>query len=342
MSDRTVPTDDGFAILMLCSALGMPTGESEPTPKPLTPAEWHRLARAVQQSALRRPAGLLGKSAEALAGELPGVLPDFDRAARLLSRSVPLSRELSRLAESGIWVVTLADDAYPGHLRATLKNKAPTALFGSGEIGLLRSPGIAVIGSRGIDEPGADFARRVGAGCGRAGVPVISGGARGTDRLAMDGALQAEGPAVGVLADSLMRTIRVGEVRRFLSEGGLTLLTPYPPEASFTVGAAMGRNKVIYGLADVAVVVACEYRSGGTWAGAAEAIKSGWNTVLARIGPQAPAGNRELVKIGALGIDESLLDSGDDGDDNLPRRLRRIPASRSGVASTPSLFPDLG
>jgi predicted Rossmann fold nucleotide-binding protein DprA/Smf involved in DNA uptake len=341
MSVRTLLTDDGSAVLLLCSGLGLPTGASASAPQPLTLAEWNQLALAIQRSAIGGPAGLLGKDADTLAAELGGGFPDLDRVARLLERNVQLALELSRLAELGIWAVTRVDPDYPGHLRATLKRRAPAVLCGAGEIALLRSPGIAVIGSRGIDEAGADFARRVGAGCGRAGIPVISGGARGTDRLAMDGSLEAGGGAVGVLADSLVRTIRGAEVRQFLSEGRLVLLTPYSPRAGFSIGAAMGRNKVIYGLADVAVVVASEYQSGGTWAGAVEAIKSGWNIVLSRIGPNVPRGNRELVKLGASEIDESVLESGEDGAEDLPRRLRRIPATRPGGSIPLTLFPEL-
>jgi len=41
--------------------------------------------------------------------------------------------------------------------------------------------------------------------------------------------------------------------------GRLALLTPYSPTGAFRP-AAMGRNKVIYGLADFAVVVSSDYR----------------------------------------------------------------------------------
>ena len=61
------------------------------------------------------------------------------------------------------------------------------------------------------------------------------------------------GIAFGALADSLERTARQADVREFVSDGKLVLLTPYAPTAGFSVGAAMGRNKLIYGLAEFAV-----------------------------------------------------------------------------------------
>src|SRR5207249_11851220 len=132
-----------------------------------------------------------------------------------------------------------------------------------------------------------------------AGLPVISGGARGTDRLAMDGALQADGESIGALADSLEATMRKSDVRELLLEERLVLITAYAPTAGFSVGAAMGRNKIIYGLADFAVVVSSEFQTGGTWSGSAEALKAGWCPIFVRDSAEAPKGNQELLKLGA-------------------------------------------
>ena len=79
------------------------------------------------------------------------------------------------------------------------------------------------MGSRNINEAGARFAKAVGAKAVSAELSVVSGGARGTDRLAMDGALEADGFAVGVLADSLEGTVRKSDVREFLLDGRLLL-----------------------------------------------------------------------------------------------------------------------
>src|SRR5207302_8594164 len=162
--------------------------------------------------------------------------------------------------------------------------------------------GIAVVGSRNIDETGAAFARKVGHKVAAARSCLVSGGARGTDRIAMDGAMEADGVAAGALADSLESTVRKSDVRELLLDGRLVLVTPYAPTAGFSVGAAMGRNKVIYGLAEFGVVVSSDYQTGGTWAGAVEALKAGWCPVLARDGDGVPRGNKELLKLGATAL----------------------------------------
>ena len=96
-------------------------------------------------------------------------------------------------------------------------------------------------------------------------------------------------------------------MREFVSDGKLVLLTPYSPDAGFSVGAAMGRNKLIYGLAEFAVVVSSDYQTGGTWAGAVEALRAGWCPVLARDGDGVPSGNKELLKLGATALPSNEL-----------------------------------
>jgi predicted Rossmann fold nucleotide-binding protein DprA/Smf involved in DNA uptake len=64
----------------------------------------------------------------------------------------------------------------------------------------------------------------------------------------------------------------------------------------------MGRNKIIYGLARVTVVVASSQGEGGTWAGATEAIRKRYGRVAVWIGPGAGPGNAALVKAGAAPI----------------------------------------
>ena len=175
---------------------------------------------------------------------------------------------------------------------------------------------------------GTAFAQEVGRKAAAARVPVVSGGARGTDRLAMGAALEAGGIAFGVLADSLERTVRQPDLRQLLLDGQLVLLTPYAPTAGFSVGAAMGRNKVIYGLADFAVVVSSDFQTGGTWAGAVEALKAGWCPVFARDGEEVPKGNRELLKLGAAPLAGADLEGVDKLPEWLREHARRKPVER--------------
>ena len=320
MDVRDYLSDDGQALLALCSQLALPEESAAAGPAPFKLSEWNQLARQIEASPLKRPAALRDKSAAELTKALNIASDDADRIVHLLGRAGRLALALDDLFSRGMWAVTRADDHYPVKLRDTLKHQAPTVLFGAGDIQLLRRSGIAVIGSRNIDEAGAAFAKTVGRLAAAARLPVVSGGARGTDRVAMDGGLEAGGIALGVLADSLEGTVRKPDVRELLLDGKLALLTPYVPTAGFSVGGAMGRNKVIYGLADYAVVVSSDFQTGGTWAGAVEALKAGWCPVFVRDGTDMPKGNKELIKLGAAALPESELP----GITDLPQWLRGI------------------
>ena len=296
---RELMSDDGAVVAMLCSHLGLDDSDESPA-APLTLREWNALARKLQDSEINYPRSLLGLSAEEVAKRLGLSVAEGDRIARLLSRGGSLALDLEHLAASGIWCVTRMDDAYPARLRNTLKHQAPAVLFGAGEFEIFQKPSIAIVGSRNLDETGESFARSLGNLCAGHSVAVVSGGARGTDRVAMQAALECGGHAVGILADSLLRTIRQPDIREFVTAGRLVLLTPYQPDSGFSVGAAMGRNKIIYGASDYSVVVSSDYQKGGTWAGAVETLTAGWCPVFVRSGTSVGPGNKGLINKGAF------------------------------------------
>jgi predicted Rossmann fold nucleotide-binding protein DprA/Smf involved in DNA uptake len=89
------------------------------------------------------------------------------------------------------------------------------------------------------------------------------------------------------------------EHRNMLLEDQLVLISPYDPSAGFNVGHAMQRNKLIYALADAALVVSADLDKGGTWAGATEQLeKLHLVPVFVRAG--ASVGLDALAKKGAL------------------------------------------
>ncbi len=286
-------SQDALTLLLLCSQVGI----RDDSAKALTLREWNPLARRVQACGMR-PADLLEYSMADLQGQLSLSADEATRIGLLVERRAALLAELDRVARLGIHPLTRADADYPQRYRERLKDSAPSVLFYAGEKALLGQPGIAVVGSRHLDDAGQECARFVGNACGLSGQVLYSGGARGVDTLSMDAALEARGTAVGVLADSLEKSLRAHEAA--LKRGDLCLVTPFSPNAGFTVGAAMGRNRLIYCLADFAIVVASDAGTGGTWAGASETLKNGWVPVFVLEHTDMPDGNRELLKKGAL------------------------------------------
>lgn len=223
-----------------------------------------------------------------------------DRIGRLLDRGGQLAIELERLGQLGIWVITRADEMYPRRLKDSLGTSAPPILFGAGNRSILSEGHVAIVGSRDVDEHGAQFASALGKACGEQNITVVSGFARGVDRLSMEGALNAGGRSIGVLAEGLEKTIRSKDVRQFLLAGRLAFVTAEDPQAKFSPGSAMGRNKFIYCLARYGVVVSSSAEKGGTRAGALEVLKKRWVPLLVRTGPNVPDGNLALLEGGAI------------------------------------------
>lgn len=304
-------TSDSLAIVLLCSRLALPRQEGE-IARPLSIGEWTRLARDIAASELSRPGGLLGRTAAELRAVLDLDPPLAERVAALLDRSGQVAIELERLASRGIWVLTRIDEAYPARLKRHLGAQTAPVLFGAGPIDLLSTAGLAVVGSRHVDDDGTRFALEIGRRCAADGLTVISGAARGVDRLAMSAALERSATAVGVLADSLERLVRDPGVRKHLLGERLTLTTPYHPATGFSVGNAMGRNKLIYCLSEYALVVATSTDGGGTWAGAIENLRAGWVPLFVRSAHSAPPGNRALIERGGIPLElEPISNAGD-------------------------------
>ena len=257
------------AILRLTAPLI--AGRGKAFVNPLTTGEYRRLARRLRELE-REPADLLGLGADSLVKECRIDL-DCGRLERLLGRGFLLGLAMERWRSRAIWVVSRADVGYPERLKKRLGgDDAPPVLYGCGDAALLDAGGLAVVGSRNVKVTLIEYTEEIGRLTAAAHRAVISGGARGIDQAAMRGAQEAGGNVVGILADSLERIVVRREHRDALNDGRLALISPYDPAARFSVGHAMRRNKLIYALADAALVVDSDYGKGGTWAGATEQL----------------------------------------------------------------------
>ncbi|RDU98232.1 DNA-processing protein DprA [Trinickia dinghuensis] len=236
----------------------------------LSPGEYKRLARHLREVKCQ-PADLLSPNAAELLHAC-GSIVDEGRLRRLLGRGFLLSQVIERWQTRAIWVVSRADAEYPRRLKVRLREDAPPVLYGCGEISLLDTGGLAVVGSRHVDDSLIDYTLDVGRLAAYAHKTLVSGGARGVDQAAMRGALAAGGNVVGVLADSLEKIAMTREQRNSLVEGCLALISPYDPSVGFNVGRAMQRNKLIYALGEASLVVNSDMNRGGTWAGAVEQL----------------------------------------------------------------------
>jgi predicted Rossmann fold nucleotide-binding protein DprA/Smf involved in DNA uptake len=288
---------DTQAILLLCAGFGE---SRQVEPIPLSLSEYNALARKLHQDNLR-PADLLtveGKNW--VSHQVNGDLSP-QRIIQLLERGAMLAVAVENWTSKGLWILSRIDETYPQRLKQKLKHLAPPILYGVGNQDLLSAGGLAVVGSRNIDNEAIEYTQRIAEKCAEQGIQIVSGGARGTDQTAMLAAISSGGKSVGILADNLIKAAVAKNYLEGLREGRVALISPYDPSAGFNVGNAMNRNKYIYALADHALVISSSYGEGGTWAGATEELKRDNRIpVWVRLEGDVPQGNHQLVKLGAI------------------------------------------
>jgi DNA processing protein len=259
---------------------------------------WSRPAAALD--AVRR-----GRADDALALD--------DREARVLARSwaqlvdgaVPLVE--AQLARRATHVLHVGGPGYP--IDEGIEDR-PGILFAEGErLDALERPRIAVVGTRAATPQGLADARELGAALARAGCVVVSGLAIGIDGAAHEGALDAGGAVIGVVATGLdivyprrHRTL----YDRVRAHGLVVGEQPFGTEP--LPGRFPVRNRIIAALSDVTIVVEATAR-GGARITAQHALDYG-RSVLAVPGSRrnpAARGCNELLADGA----QPLLDPAD-------------------------------
>ena len=279
--------------------------------RPLTNKEWGKFALWLKDKGLRPESLLTGKIAELLVGWSDSKM-SLDRLEQLMNRGSAMALAVEKWSRAGLWIITRSDPDYPQRLKKRLKNDSPPILFGCGNRSILNQGGIAVIGSRNTSEADLTFSRDLGIKTAEGAFSIVSGGARGVDEAAMLGALETEGTVIGVMADSLLKASSSRKYRQHIMNNNLVLISPFYPEAGFSPGNAMQRNKYIYCLSDSAVAVHSGTK-GGTWNGAIENINKQWVPLWVKETQDSEAGNAQLVAKGARWLPQSIDDFTVDG-----------------------------
>jgi len=167
----------------------------------------------------------------------------------------------ARLEEVGARMAVPGDDDYPpGVLDLP---DPPAALFVRG--GTLRGLDVivAVVGARNCSALGVEVARGFGRDLASAGVCVVSGGARGIDSSAHEGALAAGGPTVAVLGSGIDVAYPKRSrdlLDRILDRG--TVLSEYPPGVPAQAFRFPARNRLIASMSDAVLIVEGAHGSG--------------------------------------------------------------------------------
>jgi DNA processing protein len=228
-----------------------------------------------------------------------------------------------------------SDPAFPASFREI--PDPPTLLFALGDLEALKSPAVAIVGSRDHTAYGAEACRAVAATAAEAGLAVVSGMARGLDAIAHATALAVGGTTIGVLGNGLGVIYPAANrtLYQAVAERGL-LLTEFPPGERPGVGAFPRRNRLISALAKVTVVVEAAAGS-GTMITVSTALAQGRDVmaVPGNITSPTSVGTNRLIRDGAeplLEVEDLLAHYPEVGGST----VRRLDVGGSAVQPAPS------
>lgn len=213
--------------------------------------------------------------------------------------ALDLPGELKRIQDFGCQIVTQEDENYPELLRQIYD--PPIVLYIKGTLAPRDKNSVALVGSRMTTSYGMNVARKLGYQLAYMGVTVVSGGARGIDTAAHQGALSAKGRTIAVLGTGINQVFPAENAQLFekiASNGALITQFPFNRPAdkqSFPI-----RNRIVAGMTLGTVVVEANLTSGALIT-ANFAVESG-RQVFAVPGPiDSPRskGCHDLIKKGA-------------------------------------------
>jgi DNA processing protein len=214
-------------------------------------------------------------------------------------KTVDLSAELKRIADFGCRIVIQADPEYPELLRQIYD--PPIVLYVKGDLLTKDKNAVAMVGSRMTTHYGTEVARKLAYQMAYVGVTVVSGGARGIDSAAHQGALTAKGRTIAVLGTgiNLVTPPENAELfERIAASGAVITQFPFnrpPDKQSFPI-----RNRIVAGMTLGTIVVEANMTSGALIT-ANFAVEYGRQVfaVPGRIDSPRSKGCHELIKKGA-------------------------------------------
>ena len=174
-----------------------------------------------------------------------------------------VKESLNKLGCAGIKVCTVLNPLYPDALKQQEVN-APLAFYYKGDLNLLNTPCIAVVGTRHSSRYGKDMTYKFVSGLVKGGFTIVSGLATGIDGYAHHATLENNGKTIAVLGSGLNIITPVSNCElydKILNNGGL-IISEYPPNANATKYTFPERNRIISGLSKGVLVVEAGEKSG--------------------------------------------------------------------------------
>lgn len=176
-------------------------------------------------------------------------------------RSSSAERVRESIEKIGGYFLTPLDPLWPQSLDDLAA--PPIALIVQGNLALLSSPSLAIVGTRNPTHYGVRVAQDFAAGFVDREWTIVSGGAYGIDAAAHKGALIAEGATIAVVASGLDIHYPAGHQRLFseIAESGAMVSEVMPGNPAIP-SRFLTRNRLIAALSNSTLVVEAAFRSG--------------------------------------------------------------------------------
>lgn len=213
---------------------------------------------------------------------------------------------VEELLSQGFELIPFDSPIYPVTLKNNLRMKySPTLLYVKGNTQLFFEDIVAIVGSRNVSDEGVEFTKRVVKKWTLERRVIVSGYAKGVDRIALKTAIENDGKGIVVLPQGIL-TFKSGfkNLHQHIIDGRVLVVSAYPPKAGWSAGLAMGRNAYIYGLARE-IYVAESGNKGGTWNGAIDGLRKGRKIFVRKATPKEKCANNELIARGAIAVNDS-------------------------------------
>jgi DNA processing protein len=228
-----------------------------------------------------------------------GIGDDTATAIAGWEKAVDLAGELRRISDFGCRVVIQSDEEYPASLREIYD--PPLVLYAKGALTAKDKNAVAMVGSRQTTHYGIETARKLAYQLAYVGVTVVSGGARGIDTAAHQGALAAKGRTVCVLGTGLNIVFPPENKDLFdrVADNG-AVITQFPFNRNGDKQSFAIRNRIVAGMTLGTVVVEADLHSGALiTANFATEYGRQVFAVPGRIDSPRSKGCHELIKKGA-------------------------------------------
>lgn len=210
---------------------------------------------------------------------------------------------VENLLSQGYNIIPITSQDYSKTLKKNLGTNSPTVLFSKGNLNLLQEPAVAIVGSRNADPVSLQFTSEIAKKCVTQNKVVVSGFAKGVDKMALDAALEAGGKSIIVLPQGIT-TFASGfkQYYKHILQGRLLVISTFYPNAPWSAEFAMRRNPYIYGLADE-IYVAQSDEKGGTWSGVIDGLRKKRTIYVRKPNVNERNANILLIQKGATAVD---------------------------------------